>query len=91
MPAEELERLVADAEGGFAGGLEINGEVIDHSPEDDELAVPFGPLLVSGPVADWRRVLEREEEEAVDEGSAVPANSEAWVGDRHPFQILDSE
>jgi plasmid stability protein len=56
----ELERFVADAADGLASSVTVDGLVVEHAPEAEELQLPVGPFLVTGRTEDWRSVLTRE-------------------------------
>lgn len=91
VATEDLLRFVSDAENGLAAELVIDTEVAEHAPQADELRLPVGPLWVTRTVPDWRRVMDREEDEAIDGEHEVPAPSPSWTGDRSDFAVLDSD
>jgi hypothetical protein len=57
----------------------------------ESIEIPVGPLLVSGSVADWRKVLEREVESLQPLDQLPVIEPTVWESERHEFSVLDSE
>lgn len=95
VPMSEMERLMSDLASGLAGDLlGSDGVPIASVDADAELIeIPVGPLLVGGNKDDWRKVLDREYEDAAIGQESIPAQTDAaeWPGERIRFSVLASD
>jgi hypothetical protein len=91
LAIDDVERLLTDAGNGLASSISIGEEVVEHGPDAAELQLPIGPFLVTGPIDDWRAVLERERKDIAIPDGGGPPEGEAWEGGREPFAVLDSD
>ena len=55
------------------------------------VTVPFGPLEVTGTVAEWRTVLDRELADMKPADELAVSDGDAWEGVRSDFHVLESE
>lgn len=92
VPAAALLSMLADLADGHGSEVPVAGENIEVPPGSDEIRIPIGPLWVTGSLADWEKILDRE----LDEPSPVESipnvlADAAWEGDRVEFAVLDSD
>jgi hypothetical protein len=81
-----------DLADGVGTELVLGHESINLSADATEIALPMGPMIVTGALDEWRKVLEREIDDLLpaDELPAVP-EPPAWEGPRSPISVLDTE
>lgn len=84
--------VLDDLRDGRGTGIGVGHENVDIDGEADAVEIPFGPLLVSGSVEEWQKVLDRElaDLQPLDELPQVP-EPEPWEGDRRSFPVLGSD
>lgn len=86
----DLLRMLSDVDDGLTGACLVGGEVVTVAGGADSVEIPIGPLLVTGSVAEWRAMIERElTVEAADHEWL--ATSPPWTGTRVPLSVLESE
>lgn len=89
---DDLKRFLQEASDGLASSLVIGPEIAEVQAGAQEIAVPVGPFSVLGTEADWNAVLERETADRRVVYEPYPgASSEAFVGAREPFLVLESD
>jgi hypothetical protein len=87
-----VEGMLADVSDGRGSAILIGHDEVGIESGAESIDLPMGPLLVSGTLEEWRKVIDREVGEMLplDELPHVP-EPEPWEGERQPFPILDSE
>lgn len=72
--------------------LVFGGSAFDLPAETTELVIPMGPVLVSGSLDEWRKVLDRELDDVLPADEVPHLDHPGdWDGARHPLSILDSD
>ncbi|WP_158842771.1 GmrSD restriction endonuclease domain-containing protein [Saccharothrix deserti] len=87
MSATELDDAITAATAGVDGDLVVAGESVPVRVDDDTIEIPIGPFLVTGTASEWRKVLDREREDARTMADFVEPGSAAWDGERLPFPV----
>lgn len=87
-----IRRFLDDLEAGLASDLRVGEQVVSASPTDETIDIPVGPLLATGTLAEWQKVLDREVDDAQPFADAPAVPSQAvWTGPRAPFPISESD
>jgi hypothetical protein len=81
-----------DLADGVGTELVVGREPINLPADSTEIALPMGPVIVTGALDEWRKVVERELDDllAADELPAV-AEPPAWEGPRVTLSVLDTD
>lgn len=81
-----------DLADGVGTELIVGAESINLAANSTEIALPMGPVLVTGALDEWRKVLERELDDLLpaDELPAV-AEPPVWEGPRATLSVLDAD
>lgn len=89
---DAFEAALNDMRNGLASEVLLGSEIVPLDPERDEIALPVGPLLVTGSHDDWWKIIEREYDEAstFEEPSEIGVTSQ-YDGARTEFSVLASE
>jgi hypothetical protein len=88
----EFQRFLSDLDDGLSAALEISGETVMAEGGTERLEFPIGPFLVTGTMDEWRAMVEREIQTAVEVASMpVLLPSPAWTAQRSPFPIAETE
>lgn len=87
-----IQGALNDLADGIGTELIVGRESINLSAESTEIALPMGPVLVSGALDEWRKVLERELDDLLpaDEMPDVPEPT-IWDGPRLSLSVLDTD
>lgn len=86
----ELQTFLSDVEDGLTASLAIGNEVATVEGGKDAIEVPVGPFTVTGTLADWRTMIERELLEVVD-GPLRKDPAPAWPRDRVAIVVGEAE
>jgi hypothetical protein len=81
-----------DLADGVGTELIVSRESINLPANSTEIALPLGPVLVTGALEEWRKVLERELDDLLpaDELPDVP-EPPVWDGPRVALSVLDTD
>lgn len=81
-----------DLADGVGTELIVGRESINIAADSTEIALPMGPVLLTGALDEWRKVLERELDDLLpaDELPAVP-ELPVWDGPRVTLSVLDTD
>lgn len=95
VPMAQMELVMDDLESGLASDLIKAGNelVASFDADAEQIEIPVGPFSLTGTREEWRRVLDREYDEALIGQDQLPSDSRPaeWSGERTPLWILGSD
>ncbi len=87
---DSLAAALSDLADGRGTEIVIEGESIDLPADTTEVALPMGPVLVTGDVTDWHKVLDRELADRLPlEELPDTLESPVWEGTRVQLSVLE--
>jgi hypothetical protein len=87
MSAADLQDVVTAAEAGVDGDLVIAGESTPIRVQDELLEIPIGPFVVTGTLPEWRKVLDRERDDARPVAALTEPGADRWEGEQLIFPV----
>ncbi len=93
VPFADLERYLRDIENGLGAEIEVAGRTFSWGPDDDEIALGVGPFRLTGELADWTGILDREVADARPIEERPARQLTEWRGEdaTNSFPVLDTE
>ena len=91
IPMDAFEGALLDLRDGLASELPFGAETIPLDPEAEEIALPVGPLLVTGSQDEWWKIVEREYDESRTFEEPAQVVSRSFDGARIAFSVLASD
>jgi hypothetical protein len=90
IPVESLVGALSDLESGYGAEILVAGTEFGIDP-GDEIAIPMGPLLVTGSLTEWEEVVAREQLDRLPADEAPATEPTGAFSNLVPFQVIDSE
>lgn len=90
LDADELVACVEAAEDSLSSDLVVAGTSVPFRVEEEQISVALGPVVLSGSVAEWQAMIQRERADATDQPASVETISE-WTGPVRAFPIGDTQ
>lgn len=89
---QTIQDALDDLADGLGTEVTIAGDVVAVSADAEQLALPLAPLLVTGSIEEWRKVIDREIGDMfpAEELPEVPGFL-AWQGELTEFPVMDSD
>jgi hypothetical protein len=87
----DLESAFEAASEGLASDVAVGSETAPVTVDDDGVQIPMGPFIVTGSLEDWRKVLDREQAEALPLSQCPAQEASPWVGERVQFPVTNTD
>ncbi|MFD0851112.1 hypothetical protein ACFQ07_02700, partial [Actinomadura adrarensis] len=88
---DELETAIEQADNGTDSDITIADEPSPVRVENDTVEIAIGPYTVTGTIAAWREILNREKQDARPLSQIPELAESSWTGDRIPFPVTSIE
>jgi hypothetical protein len=87
----EFQRFLSDIDDGLSASFVLGHDTLTADGGAEVLELPIGPFVVSGTVAEWQAMVERELAQPPDEGAVPNPISSDWTKERVPISVADTD